>query len=178
MKKILAIILCAVICASLGSCVPDTYEEKPTKESSAIESETVEPKVETYGLNETAAFSNLKFTATEIKETTGDNVLGMAEAGKIYVGVKFTVENVSNEDQNVSTWMLFTAYADDIKCGYSFNAEFAFDDGTLDGTISPGKKLVGWYAVEIPEDWQTLELQVNSDWLSSSMSAATFVFEK
>ena len=46
----------------------------------------------------------------------------------------------------------------------------------LDGTIAPGKKIIGWYAVEIPENWKTLELNVQSEWLSST--SANFVFNK
>lgn len=72
--------------------------------------------------------------------------------------------------------LLFDTYADDIKCDYSFSANTVFGDGTLDGELSAGKKLVGWYAVEIPQDWQQLTLEVKSDWLSSNK--ASFVFDK
>ena len=48
--------------------------------------------------------------------------------------------------------------------------------GTLDGSLAPGKKLVGYYAVEVPEGWQKLELDVQSNWLSSN--SARFLFKK
>ena len=90
--------------------------------------------------------------------------------------MKFTIENISGEDQSISSILLFDAYVDGVKCDYSFSAACSFLDGTLDGTITPGKKLVGWYAVEAPESWKELELQVRSNWLSNKR--AEFVFAK
>lgn len=52
----------------------------------------------------------------------------------------------------------------------------AFSEGQLDGSIAPGKKLVGWYAVEASEKWSKLELNVRPSWLSSK--TAIFVFNK
>lgn len=74
-----------------------------------------------------------------------------------------------------SSVLLFEAYADDVKCSYSLSAAMVFD-GTLDGSLAPGKKLVGYYAVEVPEGWQKLELDVQSNWLSSN--SARFLFKK
>ena len=72
--------------------------------------------------------------------------------------------------------MLFDAYVDDVACDLSFTASAAFDGNSLDGTIAPGKKIIGWYAVEVPADWAELELDVKANWLSSS--TAKFVFNK
>ena len=164
-------ILCVLICFSFVGCVNDNA---PRKESAETQS-TAEKTEETFGLNESAAFKDLKFTATEIKESDGTDFF-TPEAGNVFVGMKFEVENISDEEQTVSTILLFEGYADDVKCEYSFSAACAFDEGTLDGSIAPGKKLVGWYALEVPEDWQAIELQVQSDWLSNN--AAKFVFDK
>ena len=81
---------------------------------------------------------------------------------------KFTIENTSNEEQTVSSLLQFTAYVDDVKCNYSFSAVSAFSGGTLDGTIAAGKKLVGWYAVEAPENWTSIEIAFQEDLFSSS----------
>lgn len=134
-----------------------------------------EAKDTTFALNETAVFKSLKFTATEIKESTGTQYL-KPENGNVFVGVKFTIENTSDEAQTVSTILLFDGYCDDVKAEYSFTGATVFDEGTLDGDVAPGKKLVGWYALEVPEDWTNIELHVKSDWLSDS--TGVFVFEK
>ena len=125
------------------------------------------PAETTAGLNEPATLSKLKITATELKESQGESIF-KPDSGKVFVGVKFTIENTSNEEQNISSLLQFTAYVDDVKTGYSFNAVSAFPDGTLDGTIAAGKKLVGWYAVEVPENWQTLEISFQEDLFSST----------
>lgn len=171
MRKILCLLLAIVMLASLTACDLDTAPGKETGGSQVAP----EKKDETFGLNETAVFKTLKFTATEIKESHGETYFA-PESGKVFVGVKFTVENISDEDQTISSILLFEAYADDVKCSESFTAAMAFDSEMLDGTIAPGKKLVGWYALEVPENWAAIELNVQSSWLSNS--SAKFVFTK
>ena len=178
MKKILALLLATVMLLSLSACLEESAPQKETyvEEEADTNGEAKEEiKEETFSLNETAVFENLKITALEIKESNGESFF-TPESGKIFVGVKFEVENISSEEQTVSSLLLFDAYADDVKCDLSFTASSAFADGTLDGDIAAGKKLVGWYAVEIPADWSVFELNVKSDWLSSS--TAKFVFNK
>ncbi len=94
----------------------------------------------------------------------------------MFVGIHFTIENISDAEQTISTLFLFDGYAADVKCEYSFSAACAFDEGTLDGNIAPGKKLVGWYALEVPENWNDIELNVQSSWLLGG--SAKFVFQK
>ncbi len=172
MKKFLCCILCAVIGVLMTACFA---EETPAKEIGKGVQASSEEKELVFGLNDTAAFKDLKFTASEILESDGDDFF-TPEKDKIFVGVKFTVENISNEEQAVSSLLLFEGYVDDIKCEYSFNAACAFDEGTLDGSLAPGKKLVGWYALEVPKNWSSIELNVQSNWLSSN--TARFVLEK
>ena len=171
MKKFLSCILSIVLVVLLAACAVD---DTPTKEQGDVQA-SAQKGEETYGLNETAAFKDLKFTAMEIKESDGDDFFA-PESGNVFVGIKFTVENVSDEQQTVSSLLLFQGYADDVKCEYSFSAACAFDEGTLDGSLAAGKKLVGWSALEVPEDWSTIEIEVQSAWLSNS--SAKFVFTK
>lgn len=171
MKRVMLLLLGLVLCISMTAC---EMEDEPVKEADGTPPQ--ETNVETtYGLNETAVFDDLKFTANEMKESDGD-LFYEPESGNVFVGVKFTIENISNEKQSVSSVLLFDAYADDVKCEYSFSASCAFSEGQLDGDIAPGKKLVGWYAVEVPEKWKQLELNVQSSWLASN--SAAFIFSK
>lgn len=174
----------SIINASSGS--PTQADEREQSTGAAVQkaetnegsvSDTTKKKTEddSYGLNDTATLKKLKITATELEESYGKNYID-AESGKIFVGVKFEIENISDETQAMSSLLLFDAYADDVKCSYSLSANVVFGDGTLDGEVSPGKKLVGWYAVEVPQDWQKLELEIQSSWLSSKK--AKFVFTK
>lgn len=175
--KILKHLVCALICMTLVFSL--TGCEEPTKEIGKSTDTTVStpqtgPKEEVFYLNETAVFENLKITAAELKESNGKSFME-AEEGKIFVGIKFIIENISEEEQVVSSLLLFDAYANDVNCDFSLSAAAAFDN-TVDGTIAPGKKLVGWYAVELPEDWEKLELDVQADILSKTK--ARFVFTK
>lgn len=176
LKLIISSILALFMMFAFVAC--SSYK-KPSKEVNGSDGETgvvkTAPQNSDFSLNETAVFEDIKVTATEIKESKGTEYF-KPESGKIFVGIKFTIENISDEDQNISSLLLFDSYADSVKLDYSFSASTAFSDGTIDGTVSAGKKLVGWYAVEVPKDWKKLELEVKSDWLSSSK--ATFVFKK
>ncbi len=175
MKKFLSLILIVALVFSFSGCL-DT-DDTPQKEQYGEGSNTEESvqKEETFGLNESAVFDELKITAIEIVENNGSDFF-TPEEGNVFVGVKFVIENISDEEQTVSSLLLFDAYADDVKSEYSFNASCAFSNGTLDGTIASGKKLEGWYPMEVPQNWQSVELNVKADWLSTT--SATFVFAK
>ena len=168
MKKVLSLMVAVLLCFVFAGCA-----DIATNDGGSTATETTTE--DTYGLNETAELKTLKFTATEVKESDGDDFF-TPEDGNVFVGVNFTIENISDEEQSVSSILLFEAYADDVKCDYSINAQCAFDNGTLDGSIAPGKKMVGWYAIEVPSDWEEIEFDVQSDWLSSKN--ARFVFKK
>ncbi len=177
MKKriigLIALSLCASSCFYACNVNNDSPKKAVVENTSNEENAKLEEQF--WGLNETAEFKNLKITATDIQESNGSDFLGPQE-GNTFIGVKFEIENISDETQSISSMLLFEAYADGIKCDYSFTANTAFDEGTLDGDLSAGKKMVGWYAIEIPEDWQSLELEVKANWLSDN--TAKFVFEK
>lgn len=172
MKQLISILLCVALCFCFSACTVDN--DVPQKETNNVQ-QSEEKVDETFGLNESAVFEKLKFVATEIKETQGTDFF-TPEAGNVFVGIKFEIENISQEEQTVSTLLLFDGYVDDIKCDYSFSATCAFDEGTLDGELAAGKKLVGWYALEVPANWQEIELNVQSTWLSNN--SAKFVFQK
>ena len=172
MKKVVCGLFCIVIALSLTACIAKDVPVKETEKGGQASETRSE---ETFGLNETAAFTDLKFTATQMVESDGDDFF-TPDNGNVFVGIKFTVENISDEPQTVSSLLLFEGYADDVKCSYSFSAACAFDGGTLDGEVAAGKKLVGWYALEVPKDWACIELQVQSSVFSNN--PAKFVFSK
>ncbi len=176
MRELLVALLVICIALSTAACTGDSTQPQNESGDTNISDNTVPKDAnEVFGLNDTAAFKNLKVTATKLEESNGSDFFN-AESGKAFVGVNFEIENISDETRNISSLLLFDAYADDVKRDYSISANVVFGDGTLDGELSPGKKLVGWYAVEVPENWQQIELEVKSSWLSGSK--ARFVFDK
>lgn len=174
-KRVFALFLALMMCLTFVSCTAtDTPSKEVSNENTTNGTSQEENQEETFGLNETAVFNDLKFTASALEESNGEDYFE-PEEGNIFVGVKFTIENISDKEQTVSSMLLFEGYADDVKCSYSLNAVMAFG-GALDGSIAPGKKLIGYYSLEVPKDWHKLELDVQSDWLSSN--SARFLFEK
>ena len=173
MKKLLFLLISVLVMFSFAACGNVPQKESYQPGASTIDNATNNDK--NFGINDTAVFDDIKITATEIKESKGEDYF-TPEEGKIFVGIKFVIENVSDEEQSVSSLLMFTAYEDDIKSDYSINAACAFDDGTLDGSIMPGKMLVGWYALEASENWSVIEITAQPDLFSNSN--AVFKFEK
>ena len=158
MRKILCYILCVVFSLTFMACDSDN---SPTKQASNTSQKSEITEDETYSLNESAVFTDLKFTATEIKESIGNGIF-VPQSDNVFVGIKFDIENISDEEQHISSLLLFEGYVDDVKVDYSLNAACDFNEGTIDGSIAPGKKLIGWYALEVPSDWKNIEIHVLS----------------
>lgn len=174
---VFALILATMVCL-LSACMDIEPTKEPKSDGSEIGSSSTNAetsKDNIFSLNETAVFDNIKVTATETKESNGTEFF-KPESGNIFVGVKFTIENISSEDQSISSLLLFDAYCDGVKCDYSFKANSVINEGSLDGTLSPGKKMIGYYAIEASKDWKQISFEVKSDWMSNSK--AGFVIEK
>lgn len=163
-----------LLCSSCSDNVPEK-ENASALSSEAEENNSGSGKTETFTTGDTAVLDTLKITANELKELKSDESgFISAEEGKVFTGVNFTVENISDESQIVSSILLFEAYADDTKCELSFSAATAFPEGTIDGEIAPGKKITGWYTLELPENWTKLELHIAGSWLSDEKAVFTF----
>ncbi len=175
MKKIIALVLVFGLLFSFSSC--SGVDDSPSKESYTASKEeskaasSVESN-DTFGLNETAVFKNMKVTATEVKESKGEEYFE-PEDGNVLVGIKFVIENISQESQSVSSLLQFNAYADDLALEYSFSAGIAFEKG-VDGDVEPGKRIEGWYAVEVPENYKVIDIYFQNDILSSNKTQFTF----
>jgi len=73
----------------------------------------------------------------------------------------------------MSTLLLFDAYVDNVKAEYSFGADSGLS-GTLEGNISPGRMLVGYYGVEVSNNAKELVLEVSSSWLGRGKAEFRF----
>lgn len=89
--------------------------------------------------------------------------------GKEFVDVIFLIENISDKDYNVSSIIMFDAYADGFSVNQSITALAATDDiSSLDGSLAAGKKMRGKLSFELPVDWEELEIDVDLTALSFS----------
>ena len=165
-KRSTILLVIAILCFTFIAVASGSSPDDPKKEGG-------EGGDKNYSLNETAVFENIKVTAEEIIINKGSEYM-KPEEGKKFVAVKFTIENISDEEQQMSSMLLFDAYADDVKLGYSIGADYGLE-GTLDGSISPGKKMIGYYGVEVANDATVLDLEVKASWLGSGK--AVFVLD-
>ena len=81
------------------------------------------------------------------------------ESGNTFIFAEFQIENNTDEEESISSMLSFNAYCDSYKCDYSFAADVAAKN-SLDGTIMPHKKMKGQIGLEVPSDWQELEIHV------------------
>lgn len=172
----LLLLLLIVSVTLICSACSDNAPEKENASAFSAEAQTdSSDKPEVFTTGDTAVFDTLKITANELKEVKSDqNGFSSAAEGKIFTGINFTAENISGESQTVSSLMLFEAYVDGTKCDFSFSAATAFPEGTIDGEVAPGKKITGWYTLELPENWTKLELHIAGSWLSEERAVFTF----
>lgn len=171
-KRTRALLAAMFIFCFVFLAVASTDDDAPSRETgSNSATSSAAKKDEVFKIGETAVFKDLKVTATEVKTSKGTNQFAMPKEGNIFVGVKFQIENISDEVQNLSTWLLFTAYADDVKLETQIIVDDSFE-GTLDGELAPGKKMIGYYTMEVAKSVKKIDLDFSSTWLSGSK--ATF----
>ena len=152
MKKILVILLSVILSVTFSCCGLD---DEPTKEinSTSPDSQMTENNV-TFGLNETAVFTNLKFTATEIKESREEGVFE-PKNGNVFVGIKFTDEHLYEYNQ----CRLFANGKYDILHGQDETALCSLVQGGAEGCICGTTNYNGRVQNEILNAWKNGDLK-------------------
>lgn len=171
MKKLITAMLCLSLLFAFSGCEVDSGVQKETQSNTGSAQNSAADSKTTFGLNETAVFKTLKITATAVEKREGTDFF-KPETGKIFVGVKFTIENISDKDQTISSMLLFDPYVDGVKTSLDISSAVVFEEGTLDGSLSAGKKMEGYYALQVSQSAAEIQLEVKADILSSSK--ATF----
>lgn len=116
-------------------------------------------------VGESATTKGYTLTVQAAGVYTSDNEFLQPEGGKEYVTVDVLIENTGKEDISVSSLLCFNAYVDD----FSVDLDFMNDAGEmLDGTVAVGKKLQGVLCYQLPIGWETLEINVDIDLISTS----------
>lgn len=130
-----------------------------------------QPKEETpefFKIGETAVTKKVKATITEMEKSEGDEFNKPAD-GHEFVLLHMTIENISNQEINVSSILSFDAYVDDNAINENFGAQISKEGAnTMDGTIAAGKKLTGVLAYEVPQGWKKLEIHYKPNELSDT----------
>ena len=120
-----------------------------------------------FGLDQPAVLRNVNITATEFDTSEGsEEAMLFPAAGNVFVGARFEVENTSGDELAISPERLFDLFADGQRVQMSAQALLVFqsEGNLLDAPLPRGGSLTGWIAMEVPEDWEVIELRVGPEW--------------
>ncbi len=191
--------LCVVVVLSVGMGTTEVKEEVQSNEVVATEpissvaetvepevvvvEPTVEPEVEevieevplTYGVGDTATAKSYTLTVESLEVIESDNQFSQPDEGYEYVEIVLLLENISDSELNISSWLNFDAYADGFSINEDISANVASTYETMNGTVASGKKLKGSLCYSVPEDWSELEITVDIGY--STKNELTLLFQ-
>lgn len=180
MKRILGIVLAAIMVLSLVACGDSgssgnatlpTIGGSDTQSSAPTENDVIKPGDS--GKQTKYIFNFQK--AKSYDKITGDNqyLVDEPDAGNEFVLCFFEVTNVSAEDNYVNPLYL-DAYADDssVKTATILNKVDGYE--RLSGDLAAGKKTKGIFAFQVPKGWHKLEFTYKDGYMQD---ADKFKFE-
>ena len=184
MKKILVLLLAAAISMNLSGCflafmgdddtsqtITDNSDAPKGEESKGKEEGNTVAKVGQTVTGEKWAISLQ--SAKVFTEVASEYFKDTPEDGKVYLVLFFEVQNVSDEDDYFN-YLSIESYVD----GYNQSIKILMNkpDGadSLTGDVAAGKKLKGYLAWEVSEEWTELEVSYKDNMFSDKKDA-TFV---
>ena len=167
----LIIIFCVVGCmSSCGKAVDDAVEE--TKNEYKDKNGKTSFKV-----NETFENKYEKITMTEVNTNFTDySEYSKPSKGNKYIMVKFEVENINSENDElyVST-LSFNAFADGVAVDSTYVGNDNYKD--LSATVGKGKKAIGYIFYEVPTDAKKIVIDYNAEFWTDGNSIEFIVQE-
>lgn len=142
--------------------------EKETEAESEAESEATQEEKDYFTIGETAEQKGVLITLQYVVEDTGSE-FNKPDDGKVFVLPVFEIENKSEKEIHISSIMSVDAYVDGYSTNFSISSMIESEEKTLDGTVASNKKLKGAYGMEVPEDWQEIEIRIEPIWGSDAI---------
>lgn len=172
--KIITIILALAILGGIGSATggnknqgTKVAESTSTSSKPATSTESKKNETKTFKVGDVVQLKDYKITVNKVYNVPGTD-LAKPKSGNEFIAVDCTVENISKEEQAVSSMMMFKVVDKDGRaCEYSLMGQTAANAGQLDGKIGVGRKMTGVYVVEVPKGTTGLELEFEGSLLSS-----------
>lgn len=166
-KKVLIVLMAIVLIPIAVACSDEgtpqkVSENKPASSSGKTESNA--PKV--FKIGDVVQLKDFKVTVNGIRTATQDKSgVIKPEDGNEYLIVDCTVENISKENQSISSMLMFKI---EDKDGRSYDQALMYPDlkGSLEGDVAPTRKITGEYAVEVPKGKKGLELVFDGSFLA------------
>lgn len=130
-------------------------------------------------LNEAADIDNVRVQVLGYEESLG-NEWAVPKEGCEFVFVNFEIVNNTEEEITVSSMASFESYCGGYRLDYSPEAFTALatnmDRQQMDGSIAGDSTLNGYLCLEVPADWQVIEIHYSTDvWSNNKIK---FIIEK
>ncbi len=157
------IIVIGIIGSGGEEDTPQKVAEEVTQTTSNTEEVVTvdEPTEEFFYMGDVVETNKVRAIITGAERSTGSE-LNRPRDGHEFILVNMTIENISDEEINVSSMLSFDAYVDDVALNEDLMAQVEAGK-TMNGTIAPGKKLVGTLGYEVPKDWEQIEIHFEPD---------------
>lgn len=161
----------AIVVSLLGLVLSpsDTAKER-NKNAEATKTnkhqETVDTDKNIYEIGEVAVRNNIVIVLNGYIESEG-NEWGYPKDGNEFILAEFEIENKTDSEIIVNSLLSFDVYCDNYKVDFSASALTAnsIDYAQVDGNIAPGKILKGNLGIEVPIDWNQIEIYYrDSEW--------------
>ncbi|KGO14649.1 hypothetical protein NZ45_06410 [Clostridium botulinum] len=165
---ILILIVGIGIGAGAGTIIDEP--QKVGQTSAKVQDKSTETSTETnkskiFKIGDVVKLKDFKVTVNKVYKVKGDE-FNQPQSGNEFIAVDCSVENISNEQQPVSSVMMFKVVdKDGRECEESIEGLTAAKAGQMDGEIGPGRKITGVYVVEVPKGTTGLELEFNGSLL-------------
>ena len=104
---------------------------------------------------------DFRITYISAEDYVSDNEFMQPKEGNKFIKATFEFENISKDDQTVSSMVDFNCYAD----GYDMESRY-FDDGDLSATLSSGKKTQGSVYYEVPVNAQEITIEYKTNYFT------------
>ncbi|MGN1336977.1 MAG: DUF4352 domain-containing protein [Candidatus Coprovivens sp.] len=130
-----------------------------------------------FKVNETFENKYEKITMTEVNANFTDySQYSKPADGKKYVMLKFEVENINEENDELYVSSLsFNAYADGVSVESAYVGNDKYND--LSATVGKGKKAVGYIFYEVPSSASKITVEYNADFWTDG-NAIEFIVQE
>lgn len=172
--------------AGYSSVKADTEQQNTVQDNSgdsatSTQSNTTEEKTvvkedtKKYSLGETATASNYEVTFSNLAEADLSSKNYKPDSGNVYVYISGTITNLSGGDVKFDKNRDYIFYVDNEKTEQE-NNYILNDEEVLSETVADGRSFTRNMALEVPKDWQELEIEVNPVELAGK--TITFHFDR
>lgn len=141
-----------------------TEETNESMSNNIQQEETAITDKNIYGVGEQTSRNGIDIVLNGYTESEG-NEWGYPKEGNTFVFAEFEIVNNTEEEIIVNSLLSFDIYCDNYKVDFSGSALTAnsIDYAQVDGNIAPGKILRGNLGIEVPIDWEQLEIYYKDD---------------